>query len=159
MRVLGFVVAQDVGRALNPALVEGQMRGGAVQGIGWALLEELIHDDDGQLLSGSFLDYALPRAAQVPDIDTVIVEVPAPDGPFGAKGIGEARVIPAGAAVASAIVAAGGPRMRELPMTPRGVGGPAGRRSPVVSVPAIIHPGAVIHYWDHLVITLRDGGP
>jgi CO/xanthine dehydrogenase Mo-binding subunit len=119
--VLDWVVAQDVGRAINPALIEGQMRGAAAQGIGWALLEELIHDDEGQLLSGSFLDYAIPRAAQVPDIDTLIVEVPAPDGPFGAKGIGEACVIPAGAAVASAIVAAGGPRMREMPMTPRRV--------------------------------------
>ncbi len=116
--VLGFVVAQDVGRALNPALVEGQMRGGAAQGIGWALHEALIHDADGQLLSGSLLDYAVPRAEHVPDIDTLIVEVPAPDGPYGAKGIGEAPVIPAGAAIASAIVAAGGPRMRTLPMTP-----------------------------------------
>jgi CO/xanthine dehydrogenase Mo-binding subunit len=117
--VLGFVVSQDVGRAINPALVEGQMRGAAAQGIGWALHEELIHDSEGQLLTGSFLDYALPRAGQVPDIDTLIVEVPAPDGPFGAKGIGEASVIPAGAAVASAIAAAGGPRLREMPMTPR----------------------------------------
>ena len=95
------------------------MRGAAAQGIGWALHEELVHDSEGQLLSGSFLDYALPRADQVPDIDTLVVEVPAPDGPFGAKGIGEAGVIPAGAAVASAIAAAGGPRLREMPMTPR----------------------------------------
>ena len=116
--VLGFVVAQDVGRALNPALVEGQMRGGTAQGIGWALHEALIHDADGQLLSGSLLDYTVPRADHIPDIDTLIVEVPAPDGPFGAKGIGEAPVIPAGAAIASAIVAAGGPRLRTLPMTP-----------------------------------------
>ena len=119
VEVLGFVVVQDVGRALNPALVEGQMRGAAAQGIGWALHEALVHDDEGQLLSGSLLDYVLPRSVHVPDIDTVIVEVPAPDGPFGAKGIGEASVIPAGAAVASAIAAAGGPRLRELPMTPR----------------------------------------
>jgi CO/xanthine dehydrogenase Mo-binding subunit len=116
--VLGFAVAQDVGRALNPALVEGQMRGGTAQGIGWALHEALIHDAAGQLLSGSLLDYTVPRAAHIPDIDTLIVEVPAPDGPFGAKGIGEAPVIPAGAAIASAIVAAGGPRLRTLPMTP-----------------------------------------
>jgi CO/xanthine dehydrogenase Mo-binding subunit len=119
VKVLGYVVSQDVGRALNPALVEGQMRGAAAQGIGWALYEELIHDDEGQLLSGSFLDYALPRADNVPDIDTLVIEVPAPDGPFGAKGIAEASVIPAGAAVASAIAAAGGPRLREMPMTPR----------------------------------------
>jgi len=115
--VLGFAIAQDVGRALNPALVEGQMRGGAAQGIGWALYEALIHDGDGQLLSGSLLDYAVPRSSHIPDIDTLIVEVPAPDGPFGAKGIGEAPVIPAGAAIGSAIVAAGGPRLRTLPMT------------------------------------------
>ena len=121
VEVLAYVVAQDVGRALNPALVEGQMRGAVAQGIGWALHEELIHDDDGQLVTGSFLDYALPHVGDVPDIDTLIVEVPAPDGPFGAKGIGEASVIPAPAAVASAIAAAGGPRMRELPMTPRRV--------------------------------------
>ena len=117
VEVLGYVVAQDVGRALNPALVEGQMRGGAAQGIGWALHEALLHDGEGQLVSGSFLDYAVPRAEHIPDIDALIVEVPAPDGPFGAKGIGEAPVIPAGAAIGSAIVAAGGPRLRELPMT------------------------------------------
>jgi CO/xanthine dehydrogenase Mo-binding subunit len=115
--LVGYAVSQDVGRALNPALVEGQMRGGATQGIGWALYEALIHDEDGQLVTGSLLDYAVPRAAHLPDIDTLIVEVPAPDGPFGAKGIGEAPVIPAGAAVASAIAAAGGPRMRTMPMT------------------------------------------
>jgi CO/xanthine dehydrogenase Mo-binding subunit len=116
--VLGYVVAQDVGRALNPALVEGQMRGAAAQGIGWALQEEMIHDGEGQLVTGTFMDYAIPRAAQVPDIDALIIEVPAPDGPFGAKGIGEASVIPAAAAVASALAAAGVPRLRELPMTP-----------------------------------------
>jgi CO/xanthine dehydrogenase Mo-binding subunit len=117
VEVLGYAVSQDVGRALNPALVEGQMRGGAAQGIGWALHEALLHDGEGQLVSGSFLDYAVPRAEHIPDIATLIVEVPAPDGPFGAKGIGEAPVIPAAAAIGSAIVAAGGPRMRELPMT------------------------------------------
>ena len=94
------------------------MRGGVVQGIGWALHEALIHDTEGQLLSGSLLDYTVPRAGHVPDIDTIVVEVPAPDGPFGAKGIGEAPVIPGPAAIGSAIVAAGGPRVREIPMTP-----------------------------------------
>jgi CO/xanthine dehydrogenase Mo-binding subunit len=118
VELLGYAVVQDVGRALNPALVEGQMRGGAVQAIGWALFEELVHDEDGQLLTGSFLDYALPTADRVPPIDTVIVEVPAPDGPFGAKGIGEAPVVPGPAAIANAVAAATGVRMRELPMTP-----------------------------------------
>ncbi len=118
VELLGYAIVQDVGRALNPALVEGQMRGGAVQAIGWALYEELVHDEDGQLLSGSFLDYALPTADRVPPIDTVIVEVPAPDGPFGAKGIGEAPVVPGPAAIANAVHAATGVRMRELPITP-----------------------------------------
>jgi CO/xanthine dehydrogenase Mo-binding subunit len=116
--LLGYAVAQDCGRALNPALVEGQMRGGATQGIGWALYEELLHDEAGQLLTGSFMNYALPHAEQVPPIDTLIVEVPAEDGPFGAKGIGEAGVLPAPGAVANAIAAAAGIRPRELPMTP-----------------------------------------
>lgn len=118
VELLGYAIAQDVGRALNPALVEGQMRGGAAQAIGWALFEELAHDEAGQLLSGSFLDYAVPTAERLPPIDTMIVEVPAPDGPFGAKGIGEAPVIPGPAAIANAISAATGRRLRELPMTP-----------------------------------------
>jgi CO/xanthine dehydrogenase Mo-binding subunit len=118
VRPLRMVVVQDVGRALNPALVEGQMLGGAAQGVGWALYEELIHDEQGQLLTGTFLDYTLPRATQLPELEAVIVEVPSPHGPFGAKGIGEASVLSAPAAVANAIAAAGGPRMRELPMTP-----------------------------------------
>ena len=116
--LLAHVIAQDVGRALNPALVEGQMRGGATQGMGWALFEELVHDEDGRLLSGSFLDYAIPTAERVPDIETLIVEVPAPDGPFGAKGIGEAPVVGAPAAIANAVAAAAGTRLYELPMTP-----------------------------------------
>ena len=116
--LLGHVVAQDVGRALNPALVTGQMHGGTAQGLGWALLEELSHDEHGQLTTGSFVDYALPTAGFTPPIDTEIVEVPAPEGPFGAKGVGEAPVVGAAGAVANAIAAAtGGVRMRRLPMT------------------------------------------
>ncbi|MEX2611973.1 MAG: xanthine dehydrogenase family protein molybdopterin-binding subunit [Gaiellaceae bacterium] len=118
IELLGYAMAQDVGRALNPALVEGQMRGGVAQGIGWSLLEELAHDEDGQLLTGSFMDYAIPLAERVPAIDTLIVEVPAPDGPFGAKGIGEAPVIASAPAIANAVAAAVGLRLRELPMTP-----------------------------------------
>jgi len=118
VELLAHVIAQDVGRALNPALVEGQMRGGATQGMGWALFEQLDHDEDGHLLTGSFLDYAIPVAERVPEIETLIVEVPAPDGPFGAKGIGEAPVIGAAPAIANAVAAAVGVRLRELPMTP-----------------------------------------
>jgi CO/xanthine dehydrogenase Mo-binding subunit len=118
IELLRHVIAQDVGRALNPALVEGQMRGGATQGMGWALFEQLDHDENGHLITGSFLDYAIPVADRVPEIDTLIVEVPAPNGPFGAKGIGEAPVVAAPAAIANAVAAATGTRLRELPMTP-----------------------------------------
>jgi CO/xanthine dehydrogenase Mo-binding subunit len=117
VRVLGYAIAQDVGRALNPALCAGQMRGGAVQGIGWALFEELAHDENGQPVSGSFVEYAIPRADDLPEIDALIVEVPAPDGPFGAKGIGEAPVIGAPGAIANALNACTGLRLRRLPMT------------------------------------------
>ena len=88
------------------------------QGMGWAIFEQLDHDEDGRLLTGSFLDYAIPTAERVPEIETLIVEVPAPDGPFGAKGIGEASVVGAPAAVANAVAAATGTRLHELPMTP-----------------------------------------
>ena len=108
-----------MGRALNPALVEGQMQGGTAQGIGWALLEEMAYDENGQLRSGTFAEYTLPSAELVPAIDTLIVEVPAPDGPFGAKGVGEPPVIGVPPAIANAIAAASGARMRELPMTPQ----------------------------------------
>jgi CO/xanthine dehydrogenase Mo-binding subunit len=115
--VLRHVVAQDVGRAINPALVEDQMLGGAAQGLGWALHEALVHDGDGQLRSGSFADYAIPTVDRLPPIETEIVEVPVPDGPFGAKGVGEASVVAVPAAVAGAISQATGTRLRELPMT------------------------------------------
>jgi CO/xanthine dehydrogenase Mo-binding subunit len=131
IELLGYAIAQDVGRALNPALVEGQMRGGATQAIGWALFEELVHDESGRLMTGSFLDYAIPTAERVPEIDTLIVEVPAPDGPYGAKGIGEAPVIAGPAAIANAVAAAVGVRLRELPMTaPRVWKALAGAKSP-----------------------------
>jgi CO/xanthine dehydrogenase Mo-binding subunit len=121
VRLLRHVVIQDVGRALNPALVEDQMLGGTVQGLGWALYEEMLHDEAGQLRTATFVDYAIPTAGVLPPIETVIVEVPAPDGPFGAKGIGEAPVVATAAAVANAIAAATGVRMRRLPMTPQRV--------------------------------------
>ena len=118
VEVLRLVAAQDVGRALNPALIDGQLAGGAAQGIGWALLEELVHDEAGALASGSFLDYAVPMVERVPPIETVLVEVPSAEGPYGAKGVGEAPVIPVGAAVANAVAAATGVRPDALPITP-----------------------------------------
>jgi CO/xanthine dehydrogenase Mo-binding subunit len=117
VRVLADHVVQDVGRVLNAALVVGQQDGAAVQGIGWATHERLVHDANGQLLSGTFLDYALPRAEDVGRLEATSVEVPAPEGPLGAKGIGEAPVIAGAAAVANAIAAATGARLRELPMS------------------------------------------
>ncbi len=117
VQVLADHVVQDVGRVLNAALVEGQQHGAAAQGIGWATLERLVHDANGQLLTGTFLDYALPRAEDVGALHVTSVEVPAPDGPLGAKGIGEAPVIAGAAAVANAVAAATGLRLRDLPMT------------------------------------------
>jgi CO/xanthine dehydrogenase Mo-binding subunit len=116
--LLGHVVAQDVGKALNPALVEGQMHGGTAQGMGWALLEELAYDEEGQLRGGTFAEYALPSTEFTPPIETLLVEVPAPDGPFGAKGVGEPPVCAVPPAIANAIAAATGARMHVLPMTP-----------------------------------------
>ena len=117
IEVLEDHVVQDVGRVLNPALVAGQQQGGAAQGLGWATLEELRHDENGQLQTGTFLDYALPRARDVGQLHTTSVEVPAPQGPLGAKGIGEAPVIAGPAAIANAVAAATGLRLRDLPMS------------------------------------------
>jgi CO/xanthine dehydrogenase Mo-binding subunit len=115
------VALQDVGRALNPAEVEGQVMGGVVQGIGWALYEEIRHDDQGQLQTGTMADYAIPRSEHAPAISTVLVENPSPRGPYGARGVGEPPVIPGAAAIANAIQAAVGVRIVDLPITPEKV--------------------------------------
>ncbi len=115
--LLNLAVVQEVGRAINPLTVEGQMQGGAVQGVGWALYEEMRYDDDGQLLSGSWMDYAMPDAVQAAPIQTQIVEVPSISGPFGARGVGEPPVIPTVAAIANAVAHATGVRMTQTPMT------------------------------------------
>ena len=116
--LLDYVASQDVGRALNPAAVEGQMLGAVAQGIGWGLYEQITHDADGQMTSGSLMDYVLPHADMVPQIETILVEVPSPDGPFGARGVGEPPVIPVAAAIANAIHAATGIRPTAIPITP-----------------------------------------
>jgi CO/xanthine dehydrogenase Mo-binding subunit len=121
VRVTGYAVAQDVGRAINPALVRGQIHGGVAQGIGWALLEQVVYDDAGTLTTGSFADYALPRAADVPPVDVQLVEVPSARGPFGAKGVGEPPVVPAAPAIANGIADAAGARLESLPITPEHV--------------------------------------
>ncbi len=118
VRVLNLAVIQDVGTAINPMAVEGQMHGGAVQGIGWALYEQMHFDGAGQLLSGTFMDYGLPKAGQAASIDAVILEFPSEDGPFGARGVGEPPVIPTAAAIANAVANATGKRITDLPLTP-----------------------------------------
>lgn len=117
VRLHRLVVAQDVGRAINPLAVEGQMAGGAVQGIGWALFEKMEYDAQGQLLTGTWMDYAVPNAIRIPAAETVIVEVPSERGPFGARGVGEPPVVPTAAAIANAIADAIGARLKDLPMT------------------------------------------
>ncbi len=116
--VLRYTVVQDAGKAVHPSYVEGQLQGGAVQGIGWALNEEYAFDAEGRMQNASLLDYRLPTALDVPMIDTVIVEVPNPDHPYGVRGVGETPIVPPPATIANAIYRAVGVRMRELPMSP-----------------------------------------
>ena len=116
--VLRFVAAQDVGRAIHPSYVEGQIQGGVVQGIGWALNEEYIYNSKGRLDNAGFLDYRVPVASDLPMIETVLVEVPNPSHPYGAKGVGEVNICPPMAAIANAIQRATGKRLTELPMSP-----------------------------------------
>jgi CO/xanthine dehydrogenase Mo-binding subunit len=113
-----FVIVQDVGKAINPLGVEGQMQGGAVQSLGIALTEGLMFDDNGRLTNPSLLDYRKLTAADLPNLETIIVEVPAPAGPFGARGVGEPPIIPAPAAIANAVHDAVGARITQLPLNP-----------------------------------------
>ncbi len=115
-QLTGYVAIQDVGRAINPPEVEGQIHGGAVQGLGRAMGEALVYDADGQLRTGSFLDYEVPAVDQIPDIDVTLVEVPSAVGPLGAKGVGEPPAIPGTAALANAVSRASGVRIREVPI-------------------------------------------
>ncbi len=116
--VLRYTAVQDVGTAIHPAYVEGQLQGGVAQGIGWALNEEYIYDEQGRLENPGFLDYRMPVASDLPMIDTVLVEVPNPRHPYGVRGVGEVPIIPPMAAVANAIEDAIGIRMTALPMSP-----------------------------------------
>jgi CO/xanthine dehydrogenase Mo-binding subunit len=116
--ILRFVAAQDVGRAIHPSYVEGQIQGGVVQGIGWALNEEYIYNAKGQLDNPGFLDYRCPVASDLPMIETIMIEVPNPAHPYGAKGVGEVNICPPMAAIANAIERAVDVRMTELPMSP-----------------------------------------
>ncbi len=116
--ILRFVAAQDVGRAIHPSYVEGQIHGGIVQGIGWALSEEYIYNAKGLLDNAGFLDYRCPVSSDLPMLDAVLVEVPNPTHPYGAKGVGEVCICPPMAAIANAIENATGKRLVDLPMSP-----------------------------------------
>ena len=118
VEILRYTAIQDVGKAIHPSYVEGQMQGGAVQGIGWALNEEYVYNDSGEMSNSSFLDYRMPTTYDVPMIDTVIVEVPNPGHPYGVRGVGEVPIVPPPAAIANAIYNATGVRMNTLPMSP-----------------------------------------
>ena len=118
VKILRYTTAQDAGRAIHPSYVEGQMQGGVVQGIGWALNEEYIFNGRGAMENPGFLDYRMPVASDLPMIDTVIVEVPNPGHPYGVRGVGEVGIVPPMAAVANAIHDATGLRLEELPMSP-----------------------------------------
>jgi CO/xanthine dehydrogenase Mo-binding subunit len=117
-RVRRYVAAQDVGFAINPASVDAQIHGGVAQGIGWALYEGMSYDSDGQLLTATLMDYALPKADMIPPIETIHVEVPSEHGAYGSKGIGEPCAIPGPAVVANAIRDLTGLRVTEIPIRP-----------------------------------------
>lgn len=116
--ILRYTAIQDAGKAVHPSYVEGQMQGGVVQGIGWALNEEYFFNDKGQMVNSSFLDYRMPTSLDLPMIDTVIVEVANPGHPYGVRGVGEVPIVPPLAAIASAVSHAIGVRMQKLPVNP-----------------------------------------
>jgi CO/xanthine dehydrogenase Mo-binding subunit len=117
-----YVAVQDVGKAVNPAGIEDQIMGGVMQGVGWALYEQMAYDEGGQLVTASLMDYTLPGSHQAPlSIEPIIVEVPSQSGPYGVRGVGEPPVVPVAAAIGNAIREATGARLAELPMTPERV--------------------------------------
>jgi CO/xanthine dehydrogenase Mo-binding subunit len=121
VRVLRYAVVHDCGRPINPAIVDGQVHGGVAQGIGGALFEELVYDEEGQLLSGTLADYLVPTAADVPPMALAHMETPSPLNPLGVKGVGEGGAIPGPAAIANAVEDALGPRgqvVRRTPLSP-----------------------------------------
>ena len=121
VEIVRYTAVQDAGKAIHPSYVEGQIQGGAVQGIGWALNEEYYTNDQGHMVNSSFLDYRMPTSLDLPMIDTCIVEVDNPNHPYGVRGVGEVPIVPPMAAIANAIYDAIGVRMTVLPMNPGNV--------------------------------------
>lgn len=118
IKILRYTAIQNAGKAIHPGHVEGQIQGGVVQGIGWALYEGYEYDQNGQVLNANLLDYKLPTALDVPLIETVIIEKPFPGNPYGVRGVGETPIVPPAAAIANAVHQAIGKRITQLPITP-----------------------------------------
>ena len=124
VRLLRYVVAHDCGKLINPMIVEGQIHGGVAQGVGGGLLEEMVYDEQGQLLTGTFMDYLVPTAMELPPIETVHLEFPSPRNPLGIKGVGEGGAISPPAAIANAVEDALQPfgvRVTRAPLGPSAV--------------------------------------
>mgnify|MGYP004002933313 FL=1 len=116
--VTNFVAAHDVGRAINPMATVGQIQGGIAQGLGWTLMENMAYED-GKMINADFVDYIVPSCFDIPDIKAILVEPIEPNGPYGAKGIGEPALNPTMAAITNAIYDATGVRIKELPVNPQ----------------------------------------
>ncbi len=121
VEILDFTSIQDAGKAIHPSYVEGQMQGGSVQGIGWALNEEYFYDKQGVMNNSTLLDYRMPTSLDLPKINTIIVEVPDPSHPYGVRGVGEANIVPPTPAIANAIRQATGVRFNFLPINPAAI--------------------------------------
>jgi CO/xanthine dehydrogenase Mo-binding subunit len=118
VNIVRYTAVQDVGTAIHPGYVESQIQGGVTQGVGWALNEEYVYDENGRLMNASFLDYRIPTTLDMPLIETVLVEVPNPGHPYGVRGVGEVPIVPPPGAIANAIYHAVGARLETLPMSP-----------------------------------------
>ena len=118
VRLERFIAVDDCGNAINPLLVEGQIVGGFAQGLGQTLLERIAYGEDGQLLTGSFMEYAIPRADDMPELVVDRTVTPSPLNPLGVKGVGEIGIVGTAAAIANAVYHATGKRLRDLPITP-----------------------------------------
>jgi carbon-monoxide dehydrogenase large subunit len=116
-----YVVVEDCGRVINPPIVDGQVHGATAQGLGGTIYEALAYDSEGQLQSGSLLDYLVPTAAEVPELEVSHLETPAPESPNGAKGVGEGGTLAPPGAIANAVCHALGVEINELPLTPERV--------------------------------------